>query len=179
MKATGIVRRIDDLGRIVIPKEIRTTLRIHESDPMEIYTGDSGEIIFKKYSSMREISSAASKFASILHKELSMPVLITDRENVIATSGQNVKIFSEKRISQSAEKLLKDRKFFSSLGQPNEKLLPLEKSDIEAAIFLPIITNGDISGSLIILKSQDSKNSETKFQIANVVAKILASAIEN
>lgn len=91
MKATGIVRRIDDLGRIVIPKEIRRTMRIREGDPLEIYTSPEGEVIFKKYSPVGEISSAASQYADVLSKVGGCPAVICDRDHVIAVSGMSKK----------------------------------------------------------------------------------------
>lgn len=87
MKATGIVRRIDDLGRIVIPKEIRRTMRIREGDPLEIYTSPDGEVIFKKYSPVGEISCTASQYADVLSKVGGCPAVICDRDHVIAVSG--------------------------------------------------------------------------------------------
>ena len=87
MKATGIVRRIDDLGRVVIPKEIRRTLRIREGDPLEIYTATDGEVIFKKYSPVGELAEFASQYADVLAKISSMPTIITDRDHVIAAAG--------------------------------------------------------------------------------------------
>jgi len=88
MKATGIVRRIDDLGRIVIPKEIRRTMRIREGDPLEIYTSPDGEVIFKKYSPVGEISCTASQYADVLSKVGGCPAVICDRDHVIAVSGR-------------------------------------------------------------------------------------------
>ena len=82
MKATGIVRRIDDLGRVVIPKEIRRTMRIREGDPLEIFTDREGEVIFKKYSPIGELASFAAQYAETLHKICSMAVVITDRDAV-------------------------------------------------------------------------------------------------
>ena len=93
MKATGIVRRIDELGRIVIPKEIRRTLRIRESDPLEIYTDNAGKIIFKKYSAIAELSSVAEEYASIISKNSGFPILISDKEQVVAVAGVPKKEF--------------------------------------------------------------------------------------
>ena len=112
MKATGIVRRIDDLGRIVIPKEIRSTMHIRESDPLEIYTGNSGEIIFKKYSAIGEMPTFAEKFAEILQKEISAPVIITDRGSVIAVSGLQKIEFIGKSLTEEAEKIIEKRVAF-------------------------------------------------------------------
>lgn len=87
MKATGIVRRIDDLGRVVIPKEIRRTMRIREGDPLEIFTASDGEVIFKKYSPIGELSEFADQYAEVLCRATDLPVIITDRDHVISVSG--------------------------------------------------------------------------------------------
>ncbi len=99
MKATGIVRRIDDLGRVVIPKEIRRTLRIREGDPLEIYTATDGEVIFKKYSPIGELSEFAAQYAEVLARISAMPTLVCDRDHVIAASGVSKREYLERRIS--------------------------------------------------------------------------------
>ena len=100
MKATGIVRRIDDLGRVVIPKEIRRTMRIREGDPLEIYTDREGEVIFKKYSPIGELTNFASQYAETLHKVCLMDVIICDRDVVIACSGVPKREYLEKSLSE-------------------------------------------------------------------------------
>ena len=87
MRATGIVRRIDDLGRVVIPKEIRRTLKIREGDPLEIYTNNGGEVIFKKIFSLGEMTTFAEQYAEVLNRISKAPVIITDRDQVVAVSG--------------------------------------------------------------------------------------------
>ena len=99
MKATGIVRRIDDLGRVVIPKEIRRTMRIREGDPLEIYTDREGEVIFKKYSPIGELSSFAAQYAETLYKTCGLSVIISDRDAVIALAGVSKKEYADKRLS--------------------------------------------------------------------------------
>lgn len=103
MKATGIVRRIDDLGRVVIPKEIRRTLRIREGDPLEIYTATDGEVIFKKYSPVGELSAFAGQYADVIARISSMPTLICDNDHVIAAAGVSKREFLERRVSTILE----------------------------------------------------------------------------
>ncbi len=109
MKATGIVRRIDDLGRVVIPKEIRRTMRIREGAPLEIYTDGEGEVIFKKYSPMGEMSPFAAQYAEVLVKGTAMPVLICDRDHCIAAAGISKKEMLERRVSPQFEELIEAR----------------------------------------------------------------------
>ena len=109
MKATGIVRRIDDLGRVVIPKEIRRTMRIREGDPLEIYTDRDGEVIFKKYSPIGSLSDFATQYAESLTKTCGFPVCITDKDSIIAVSGASKKEFYEKRVSADVERVMEEK----------------------------------------------------------------------
>src|SRR5574342_600535 len=109
MKATGIVRRIDDLGRVVIPKEIRRTLRIREGDPLEIFVDRDGEVILKKYSPISELSDFAKEYAEALYDSLGNPVLICDRDQYIAVAGGSKKDYLNKNIGELVEKTMEDR----------------------------------------------------------------------
>ena len=109
MKATGIVRRIDDLGRVVIPKEIRRTLRLHEGVPMEIFTDREGEIILKKYSPMAEMGMFARQYAEALAQTSGRGVVITDRDQVIASAGTGCRDMAGKNISRELEQLIANR----------------------------------------------------------------------
>ena len=124
MKATGIVRRIDDLGRIVIPKEIRRTMRIREGDPLEIYTSPDGEVIFKKYSPVGEISCTASQYADVLSKVGGCPAVICDRDHVIAVSGMAKKEVIERRVSGSLEDLIEQRKSHVYRSRGHARITP-------------------------------------------------------
>ena len=110
MKATGIVRRIDDLGRVVIPKEIRRTLRIREGDPLEIYTEKDGEVIFKIYSPMGELSSYAAEICESLYKSTGGTVAVCDRDSMIAVSGGGKKELLEKPVSKALEEIMENRR---------------------------------------------------------------------
>ena len=108
MKATGIVRRIDDLGRVVIPKEIRRTLRIREGDPLEIFTDREGEVILKKYSPIGELGTLAKMYAESLAQTLDCTVCITDTDQVVAVSGSGKKDLQDQFIGKEMENVLKD-----------------------------------------------------------------------
>ena len=112
MKATGIVRRIDDLGRVVIPKEIRRTMRIREGDPLEIFTNNDGEVIFKKYSPLGELGEFAGVYAEVLGKVLTTPVLICDRDHVIAAAGLPKKEVLERRAAPALEEIMESRQSY-------------------------------------------------------------------
>ena len=130
MKATGIVRRIDDLGRVVIPKEIRRTMRIREGDPLEIFTDNEGGVIFKKYSPIGELSSFASRYAEVLYKVGGCPVLICDRDSVVSAAGIPKKEVLERRVSPMLEDLMERRAVYSRTGVSGENLLfPVEGID--------------------------------------------------
>lgn len=147
MKATGIVRRIDDLGRVVIPKEIRRTMRIREGDPLEIYTDRDGEVIFKKYSPIGELNAFAAQYADTLHKTGGLSVIITDRDAVIACAGVPRKEYADKSLSQELEEIIENRSLYSYKSGDKKVYIT---DDTGAAYFascvMPIITQGDIIG---------------------------------
>ena len=146
MKATGIVRRIDDLGRVVIPKEIRRTMRIREGDPLEIYTDREGEVIFKKYSPIGELSSFASQYAETLHKTWSLSVVICDRDAVIACSGVPRKEYTDKALSAELERVIENRSLY--FHREGEEAIPVlaEGGSFFVSCAMPIISEGDVVG---------------------------------
>ena len=179
MKATGIVRRIDDLGRVVIPKEIRRTLRIKEGDPLEIYTNSEGEVIFKKYSAIGEMTENAGHIADIMNKLAGCPVVIFDRDHVVATSGVSKKEFSERRVSNQLEELMENRgHYFCPNGETNS-FFPVEGVERTAIAVIPIITAGDVSGAVAFLStSQNAEATDLQKSLISAAAQFLAKQIE-
>lgn len=153
MKATGIVRRIDDLGRVVIPKEIRRTLRIKEGTPLEIFTDREGEIILKKYSPIGELSIFAKEYAEALAQNTGMVSCITDHDQVVAASGQGCKEFSGKEISKELEEAISSREEKCLNGNDKGKIPIVEsqKTQLYSQIMHPIICAGDAIGSVILM----------------------------
>jgi len=155
MKATGIVRRIDDLGRVVIPKEIRRTLRIREGDPLEIFVDREGEIILKKYSPIGELGDFAREYADSLYESIHHIVCISDRDSIIAVSGAGKKEFLNKRISSVLEGVMENRRTFAATGEEASRF-PIIVGDsnevpaFSAVIVAPIVTQGDPIGAVII-----------------------------
>ncbi len=178
MKATGIVRRIDDLGRVVIPKEIRRTMRIREGDPLEIYTASDGEVIFKKYSPIGELSEFASQYTDVLHRATNLPVMITDRDHVIAVAGMPKRDAMDKRISSQLEDLMENRDNY--IASPETKALhPLSDKDSEAALAFTIIGGGDVTGSVILMMNPDgSMPTQTEIKLVSVAASFLGKQTE-
>ena len=146
MKATGIVRRIDDLGRVVIPKEIRRTMRIREGDPLEIYTDREGEVIFKKYSPIGELASFASQYAETLHKTCNMAVVICDRDAVIACSGVPRKEYTDKSLSKELESVIESRSLYFHREGSDAIPVLAEGGSFYVSCAMPIISEGDIVG---------------------------------
>ena len=152
MKATGIVRRIDDLGRIVIPKEIRRTLRIRESDPLEIFTDREGEIILKKYSPMVELAAFATQYAESMAQSTGMLVCITDRDQVIAVSGGPKRDMLQKMISRQLEQVIHEREAVVAEKDTRE-FIPVageEMDGVVAEVIVPIICEGDPIGAVAL-----------------------------
>ena len=155
MKATGIVRRIDDLGRVVIPKEIRRTMRIREGDPLEIFTDKDGEVIFKKYSPIGELGTFATQYADTLSKTSGYPICITDKDVVIAVSGVPKKDFAERRISSDMEKIMQDKITFTLLPGDDRKLPIVDGVDkYNASIIVPIVSEGDSIGNVVFFSQE-------------------------
>ncbi len=162
MKATGIVRRIDDLGRIVIPKEIRRTLRIRETDPLEIYTENTGEIVLKKYSPIGEISEFAKDYADSLASTTGQIVCITDKEQVIAATGSLKKELISKPITKELEEFIEQRT--PIIATDSSKGVNCIVDGIELQTFAqalcPIISEGDALGAVVML-AKDEKQKYT------------------
>ncbi len=179
MKATGIVRRIDDLGRVVIPKEIRRTLRIREGDPLEIYTDTNGEVIFKKYSPVGELSDFASQYAEVISKIAGKPMIISDRDHIIAAAGVSKKEYLERRISPVVEELMEMRKnYFSTSGGIGE-LMPIEGMERAALVMYPIISAGDVTGSVVMLQGEEIQApDETEIKLTQAAAAFLGKQME-
>ena len=146
MKATGIVRRIDDLGRVVIPKEIRRTMRIREGDPLEIYTDREGEVIFKKYSPIGELAAFASQYAETLHKVCSLSVVICDRDAVIACAGVPRKEYTDRRLSAELERVIEGRSLYAWKAGENPMPVLAEGGGHFVSCAMPILSEGDVIG---------------------------------
>lgn len=174
MKATGIVRRIDDLGRVVIPKEIRRTMRIREGDPLEIYTDRDGEVIFKKYSPMGELGTFAEELADALSRTAGLSCAICDRDSVIAAAGGAKKDIAEKAVSAELEMLMEQRHIYEH--QLDDNLIPVsENTPYHVVVAAPIITEGDITGCVAFLSDNtDDKATEVGAKLSQTAATFLA-----
>lgn len=180
MKATGIVRRIDDLGRIVVPKEIRRTLRIREGDPLEIFTDSSGSIILKKYSPIGELGAFAKEYAESLAQTCGHITCIVDKEQIIAISGGPKKEFFEKQISNELEKTINDRNTINAQRE-DPQFVPILDNERDGAynheLIAPIIAEGDALGAVIFL-SPVKKMGEVENKLAQSAAGFLGKQME-
>lgn len=184
MKATGVVRRIDDLGRIVIPKEIRRTLRIKEGDPLEIFTDKEGEVILKKYSPIGELSEFATGYAETLSRTTGHIACITDKDSVIAVSGGSKKEFLEKSLSPELERIMDNKEIYTS-KENNELSIPITQNEnnkdrlYNSQVIYPIISDGDVIGSVILLsKDQNTKMGNTELKVVQSAAGFLSSQMD-
>ena len=174
MKATGIVRRIDDLGRVVIPKEIRRTMRIREGDPLEIYTDREGEVIFKKYSPIGELAAFAGEYAETLHKTCALSVVICDRDAVIATAGVPRKEYGEKSLSEALEKVIEGRSLYV-WREGMERINAIRDGGSHTvSCAMPIMAEGDIVGCVVSLSAGDK--SERTVPVTDVESKLIQTA---
>ncbi len=179
MKATGIVRRIDDLGRVVIPKEIRRTMRIREGAPLEIYTSNEGEVIFRKYSPVSELSENAIQAAEVMYKLGGAPAVIFDTDHVVAVAGVAKREYSERRISPALEEIMEARKGYVADESTSSKLIPIEGIDRSALAVFPIVSQGDVTGAVAYVSSEgNTLVTETQHTLAKATAMFLGKQIE-
>ncbi len=179
MRATGIVRRIDDLGRVVIPKEIRKTLRIREGDPLEIFTAKDGEVILKKYSPIGELTEFSQEYAETLGEVLGFGIVVTDLDSIIAVSKVPKKEYKEKSISKELEQLIENRE---TKLLNDSKMLPLYKDDsmeYTGQIIIPIVSSsGDCIGSITVVAKDNEELPEGIEKILKIAASFLGKQVQ-
>ncbi|PAV28568.1 stage V sporulation protein T [Virgibacillus profundi] len=178
MKATGIVRRIDDLGRVVIPKEIRRTLRIREGDPLEIFVDREGEVILKKYSPINELGHFAREYAEALFDSLQSPVLICDRDEIITVAGESKKDYLNKNISSKLTKTIENRTQVFETESANIEIIDGNEEELESYCISPIIANGDPIGCVMIFSKEKEKLSNVEQKAVETAAVFLAKQME-
>jgi len=179
MKATGIVRRIDELGRVVIPKEIRRTQRIRRGDPLEIFTTGDGEVIFKKYSPIGELNGVAAQYADVLNKSFALTAFVCDRDRILAASGTGRRDLAERSVSLPLEKLMDNRKPYLSTGSPEQALLPCEGTQRALLCVWPIIAAGDVAGAVgLLTDDRTAKPDAAQQKAVSVAAAFLAKQME-
>jgi len=179
MKATGIVRRIDDLGRVVIPKEIRRTLRIREGDPLEIFVDRDGEVILKKYSPIGELGDFAKEYADSLYESLGHMTLISDRDSIIAVSGVSKKEYLEKSVGKIVENCMDERKAVVESNTGTYEICRDMTEEYTSYCIAPIVAGGDPIGSVILLsKKEGTKMSELEVKLAETAAGFLGKQME-
>lgn len=181
MKATGIVRRIDDLGRVVVPKEIRRTLRIREGDPLEIFTDREGEIILKKYSPIGELGQFAKQYADSISQITGHIIAITDKDQFIAVAGPAKKDLITRSISHELEEVINERESLLAAKEDKNfiKIMNEDDSEYTYQVISPIISEGDAIGSVIILsKDLKIKFGELETKLAATAAAFLGKQME-
>lgn len=180
MKATGIVRRIDDLGRVVIPKEIRRTLRIREGDPLEIYTERDGEVIFKKYSPMGDLQDFADQICDSIGRNTGAIAAVADRDSIIALSGAPRRELLSKANSQELAQLMEQRKSYR-YSPGGVKLQAAEDVDrYHLGVAAPILSGGDLMGCVMLLMDESEKApAESDQKLVQTVASFLGRQMEN
>lgn len=180
MKATGIIRKIDDLGRIVIPKEIRKNLHIREGDPLEIFIEKDGEIVLRKYATMGDMLEIANQYADTLNKTTDFVALITDTETIISVAGTSKKEFEAKEISEHVLNVMEDRAIWST---KDDRIMPLYIGDsilkYRSQIIAPIICDGDAVGTVILFSTDYNKPiTNVEFKLVQNAANFLAKQME-
>ncbi|MFS0725061.1 stage V sporulation protein T [Paenibacillus sp. 1P07SE] len=179
MKATGIVRRIDDLGRVVIPKEIRRTLRIREGDPLEIFVDRDGEVILKKYSPIGELGDFAKEYADSLYESTNHITMITDRDTIIALAGASKKEYLDKQVGQLLEDCMDNRKTITEPDGGNYELIKDVSEQYSSVVVAPIISSGDPIGTVVLVsKDEQIKMGTLETKMTETAAGFLAKQME-
>ena len=179
MKATGIVRRIDDLGRVVIPKEIRRTLRIREGDPLEIFVDRDGEVILKKYSPIGELGDFAKEYAESLYESTGHITLIADRDSVIAVAGASKKDYMDKQVGSAVESCMDNRKSTVETSPGAYEICKDIQENYTAFVISPIIASGDPIGAVILLsKEEQVQMGQLEQKMADTAAGFLGKQME-
>ncbi|MDD4376975.1 MAG: stage V sporulation T C-terminal domain-containing protein [Eubacteriales bacterium] len=163
MKATGIVRRIDDLGRVVVPKEIRRVLRIREGDPLEIYTSNTGEVILKKYSPINDLSQFADELAETTASVIGCTVVISDTDQVIAAAGLQKKEFNDKKIDFELDRIIQSKNRYLN----------------DNKMVVPIISQGDAIGSIMIIPKEGNTLGDIELKAAELGSAFLGRQMES
>lgn len=180
MKATGIVRRIDDLGRVVIPKEIRRTMRIREGDPLEIYTSRDGEVIFKKYSLLGGVEDFAGQLCESVSKSTGAICAVTDRDNIVSVAGGGRRELLGKHISPELEEHLESRKVYQF--DPAQPPMPVSDASEKFQVLLaaPILSEGDLLGAVVFIGQEPIiPVTETEYKLAQTVASFMGKHMES
>ena len=180
MKATGIVRRIDELGRVVIPKEIRRTMRIREGDPLEIYTSRDGEVIFKKYSLLGGVEDFAAELCETMSRSTGSVCAVTDRDTIIAVAGGSKRELMGKRITPELEEIMEGRKIYQYSG--DGRAIPVSEGldTLTAAVAAPILAEGDLLGLVLFIStSPGAVTGEPEFKLAQTIAAFLGRHMES
>lgn len=177
MKATGIIRRIDDLGRVVIPKELRRSLRIREGDPLEVFVSDEGEIMLKQYSEMKGLKNFSNEYAKAIYSIIKQNIVITDRTKVIASAGPLKNRFIDKDISEYIQREIDRRANFVEKHKKEIEIISGEKEKGTFSL-TTILANSDAIGMVIILSDTEPVDSLEE-KIGNVVAQFLGKQIES
>ena len=175
MKATGIVRRIDDLGRVVIPKEIRRTMRIREGDPLEIYTDREGEVIFKKYSPIGELAGFAGQYAETLHKTCGLAVAICDRDSVIACAGIPKKEYADRSLSDALERIIEGRSLYTWAHDGDRHPISDASAGHYIRCAMPILSEGDLIGC-VISAGENNNTAADHAAVSDVESKLIQTA---
>lgn len=179
MKATGIVRRIDDLGRVVIPKEIRRTMRIREGDPLEIYTSRDGEVIFKKYSLLGGVEDFAGQLCETMSRSTGSICAVTDRDTVIAVAGGGKRELMGKRITPELERVMESRQIYQYGGEGQPIPVSDSSDKLLAHVAAPILSEGDLLGLVLFIgTSPDALSGDTEYKLAQTIAAFLGRHME-
>jgi len=180
MKATGIVRRIDDLGRVVIPKEIRRTMRIREGDPLEIYTSRDGEVIFKKYSLLGGVEDFASQLCDTMSRSTGSICAVTDRDTIISVAGGGKRELMGRHITPELEQIMESRKIYRYSGEARPIPVSDSTDKLLTTVAAPILAEGDLLGLVLFISADTAVVAgDAEYKLAQTIAAFLGRHMES
>lgn len=182
MKKTGMVRKLDELGRIVIPKEIRNVLKLKVGMQLEIYINENGELVLKEYYPVKELKKLADLICEILSDNIGKNIFISDRKEIVSASGKNKKNLLHKNISTELVALMEERKNYIASSLENETIIQVVEGEnfiIYSQLFFPLVVCGEVEGMIGILDSNEENISENDIKIIEIVAKFIQRQLEN
>lgn len=177
MKATGVVRRIDELGRVVVPMEIRRTLRIRGGDPLELFVDKGGMLLLRKYSPISELGDFAKEYAEALYDSLGNPILICDRDMYITTAGCSKQKYMDKEVSDTVKEMMENRKSILNIHKESISLIDGTEEEVKSYVASPIIANGDAVGNIVMF-SKKAKVGAVELKALETAARFIGRQLE-
>lgn len=178
MYSTGIIKKIDNLGRIVLPKEIRRKLKIRENDELEIFLDNDETILLRKYSTMKDLKKDCLIYATILNKETDFKVMFTDKDKVTVCKGKNTSLLVGEEISEKLIDIIDKRMIYNVNLATDIKILKTDEN-LYPKVIVPLIADSKSIGSVILFSDDINKTVKDKeYELLKFISSLIAAKLE-